>query len=212
MPAVTAQGNHLALAQPFLMHLTHGGREHDIDAPMPTVTSANRGELGVVQPFIVPFYGEREGQTPRTHSVDEPMPVVAGTRTHGVVQPFILGQQSGSVARSTERPLPTVSTGGALAMVQPFLTVYNGESGAVSVEEPMPTVTSADRFALVQPTVNGQVLDIHFRMLQPGELAGAQGFKTGYRFTGNKTEQVEQIGNAVPVNLATALCRAALED
>jgi site-specific DNA-cytosine methylase len=37
---------------------------------------------------------------------------------------------------------------------------------------------------------------------------GAQGFPPDYKFTGTREEQVKQIGNAVPVNLATALCRA----
>ncbi len=54
------------------------------------------------------------------------------------------------------------------------------------------------------------LLDIRFRMLKPHELAAAQGFPKDYKFTGNTTEVVKQIGNAVPKNLAKALVRAAL--
>ena len=48
-------------------------------------------------------------------------------------------------------------------------------------------------------------MDIRFRMLQPRELAAAMGFDD-YSFAGNKTEQVRQIGNAVAVRTAQALC------
>jgi DNA (cytosine-5)-methyltransferase 1 len=53
-------------------------------------------------------------------------------------------------------------------------------------------------------------LDIRFRMLQPRELAQAQGFPADYQFTGTKTEQIKQIGNAVPCGLARALVSAVL--
>jgi DNA (cytosine-5)-methyltransferase 1 len=42
-------------------------------------------------------------------------------------------------------------------------------------------------------------------MLKPHELKRAQGFPDDYVITGNVTEQMRQIGNAVPVNTAKAL-------
>jgi site-specific DNA-cytosine methylase len=56
----------------------------------------------------------------------------------------------------------------------------------------------------------GPRYDILFRMLQPHELALAMSFPAGYQFTGNRAEQVKQIGNAVPVGLARAICFAML--
>ena len=56
-------------------------------------------------------------------------------------------------------------------------------------------------------------LDLRFRMLQNPELARAMGFEdeeTQYEFVGNVTEVTKQIGNAVPVNMAAALVKAAL--
>lgn len=73
------------------------------------------------------------------------------------------------------------------------------------------TVTSRDRFGLVQPVINGRVLDIRFRMLQPHELAAAMSFPPGYQFTGTKTEITKQIGNAVVCVVAEALCGAMLD-
>lgn len=46
-------------------------------------------------------------------------------------------------------------------------------------------------------------------MLQPHELAAAQGFKKGYQFIGTKTETVKMIGNAVPRRTLRALLLAA---
>lgn len=72
--------------------------------------------------------------------------------------------------------------------------------------EPFDTITAKDRFALVEP---GK-MDILFRMLQPHELAAAMGFD-GYQFAGTKTDQVRQIGNAVSVRTAKALCGSVMD-
>ena len=122
-------------------------------------------------------------------------------------------------AKQLTLPLSTISTsgghhglcepfmqGGSFGLCEPFLTKYYGSgAGATPVSQPLATVTSKDRFALVEPYRMG----IRFRMLQPHELAAAMGFH-GYQFTGTKTEQVKQIGNAVQVDQAEALCASIL--
>lgn len=120
--------------------------------------------------------------------------------------PVIIAMEHGGRVLPASKPLPTVTTARAGAMGIAFLVEYYGNGGARPVTEPMPTVTCNDRFALVQST--GSTLC--FRMLQPHEYAAAQGFPPGYKFTGNKTEQVKQIGNAVPRGFSFALTTAAL--
>jgi len=71
-------------------------------------------------------------------------------------------------------------------------------------------VTTRDRHALCVPEFSPLGLDLRYRMLQPRELAAAQGFPEDYEFAGNKGETTEQIGNAVPVNLGKALVKALL--
>jgi len=80
------------------------------------------------------------------------------------------------------------------------------------LQEPLDTVTTKDRFLLVEPKTGRAVaeLDILFRMLQPEELAAAMSFPKDYQFTGNRGDQVKQIGNAVPVQLARAHAKALL--
>jgi len=250
VPAVTAQGQHLGLCEPFLLQQQSGGAPRPVSRPAPTV--AAKGAIGLVEPFLVPFKSEREGQKARTHSVAEPMPTVASGGNFGLVEPFILpplgyhhrgGKANkprslesplqtvtsrggghlvqpfvmhvthGGRERSIDAPLPTVTCAprGEMALVEPFLAKYNGTGGAVPITDPVPTLTAKDRLGLVTAETDGTVLDVHFRMLQPHELARAMAFDDGYVFHGNREQRVRQIGNAVCVNLARALCRALLE-
>jgi DNA (cytosine-5)-methyltransferase 1 len=129
----------------------------------------------VVLPYLVPYKSERAGQRPRTHDLEEPFPTVTATGS----DPYL---------------------------TEPYLVVYNGESDATAVDEPLPTVTTRDRFGLVVPELYPWGLDIEYRMLQPRELAAAQGFPEDYDFAGDtKADVTEQIGNAVPVTLASRL-------
>jgi len=61
------------------MPVTHAGgidRARDPGAePLPTVTGANRGELA----FIAAQFGEREGQAPRVHDVEQPTPAICAS-------------------------------------------------------------------------------------------------------------------------------------
>lgn len=92
------------------------------------------------------------------------------------------------------------------AAAEPFITKAYGTGTAASIGEPLPTATTKDRFGLVESAG----LDIRFRMLQPHELAAAMGFPSDYRFAGTKGDAVRQIGNAVSVRTARAICMEAL--
>lgn len=203
VPTLTAGGGHVGLVQPFLV--TPGGADlrtaRPVSDPMPTVTGSDR--FAVVEPFVM--HVTHGG---RVHDVNAPLPVVTGANRGelAVVEPFLLSQASGGAPRPVSAPAPTFATSGAVSLVEPFVLPYYGNATPSPVGVPLPTVTTRDRFGLVQH----RGLDIRFRMLQPHELAAAMGFPTGYRFAGNRADQVRQIGNAVCVNVADALCTAAL--
>jgi DNA (cytosine-5)-methyltransferase 1 len=216
MPTATCRGAGY-LVKPFLVPVAHGGgdeRACSIEEPLKTVCG-NRGDQALLEPFIVPVgFGEREGQAPRCHSVDAPLPTVVGNVKHAVIEPHLLPQQSGGALRPVSEPAPTIATAGAIAIVEPFLVSYYGTGGAKSVADPLDTVTTKDRFGLVMPEVmiDGQAyrVRLRWRMLQPHELAAAHSFPKGYQFSGTKTDAVKQVGNSVPSKLARALVRAAL--
>lgn len=180
MPTITGSGQHLGVAQPFVMQMEHSTHEsgdrrrvHSPDKPLPTVTA--QAAFGVVQPFIV--QAEHTGE-PRTQTVDA--------------------------------PLATVTSKAHFGLAQPYLVQYNGTSDAQPVDEPLPTVTAIEKFGLCVPVGDGYaIVDILFRMLEPDELAAAHSLDD-YQFTGSKRDIVKQIGNSVPRRMAKALALALL--
>jgi DNA (cytosine-5)-methyltransferase 1 len=167
------------------------------------------------EPFIAVLRGTRPDQAGSwAKPLSAPLQTISAGGIHaGLCEPFVVqvaheGADESRV-RSVEAPLPTIPARhrGELAVCEPFLTKYYGTAkGAQPVTEPLDAITTRDRFALVEP---GR-LDIRFRMLQPHELAAAMGFD-GYEFAGTKTDQVRQIGNAVAVRTAEALCGAMID-
>lgn len=182
-----------------------------IDGPVPALC-ANGEHVGVCEPFLVKYF-EGSDACP----VDAPLPTICANYEHmALVEPFIVNMKGLSNASDIDAPLPTQTAGAQhMYLAEPYLVKYNNNGGAHSVDAPMPTITTKDRVALVSPEVVGQgetvaMLDIRFRMLTPEELARAMSFPEDYRFTGNRSDKVRQIGNAVPVMLSRALCECAL--
>lgn len=194
-------------AEPFLVAMEHGGRTLSVDRPLPTITTARGGAFGLVEPFVI---GQQSGAVPR--SVADPLPTIATSGAVALVEPFLVpfyGERAGQTPRShaVSEPVPTIpASASKFGLVEPFLVSFYGNGSATPVSTPVPTVTTKDRFGLVEQ----HGIDIRFRMLQPHELAAAMGFPAEYQFSGNREARVRQIGNAVPVNLAKALCSALL--
>jgi DNA (cytosine-5)-methyltransferase 1 len=203
-----------SVISPFVIQMDFSKHLHmqSVDEPMRTITSADARAL--VSPFLIKYYQGSDAQ-----SVDDPMPTITANYEHiGVVRPFLVqyhgaSYPGGDRVRSVDEPLATVAAGGNQhGLVQPFLIKYYGAGIGQPVTEPLGTVTSKDHFALCVPMTDGlYLLDILFRMLRPDELAAAMSFPKTYCFSGNREEKVRQIGNAVPVNLAKALCKEMLQ-
>lgn len=189
----------------FLVKFFGTSRVADIDSPAPAVTAGGM-HLGICQPFLTVYKGQSKSM-----SIDKPIPTLTTMESISLCQPFLVPQHAGAPGqnrvRSVDMPVPTLTTTGAERLVQPFLIKYFGTGKAQGVDQPLDTVTTRDRFGLIEVFEKHPALDIRMRMLQPHELAAAQGFPVGYRFAGNKGQVVKQIGNAVPRRTARALCR-----
>ena len=160
------------------------------------------------EPFLVLLRG-----TGSARSVDLPLPTLtAGGQHVGVVEPFIVTPGGCDLGgpRSARDPLPTVMARDRFAVVEPFMLSQGSTGAPRPVSQPAPTIVTAGAVAMVEPIL--LPYDIRFRMLQPDELRAAMGFPAGYRLAGNRGDQVKQIGNAVCVDVAEALCAAALTD
>ena len=231
LPTITAKGNHLWLATPFVLSQGGGGVPRPVDQPMPTIVTD--GAIAMVEPLIAPYYGDGSGKTCKP--VSEPLDTVTAKGRFGLVEPIVMpiAHRDGSHrARPVSEPLPTVTCAnrGELALVEPFVFPVNQGEGRMrglrSVEQPLPTILTRDSLGLVEPAIDGaegvevlidgvpHTLDIRYRMLQPHELAAAMSFTDAdlsYEFAGTKTDIIRQIGNAVPVRTSAALVGAIME-
>lgn len=146
--------------RPFLVNLTHGVRLEDVDQPVNVITGAHRGEKAVVSPYMVPRYGERAGQEPRTRSVELPALVVVPTGNGGsLVAPHLMTMRNaGKPFNGADEPTHTITAGGAgLTLVAPVLTAAQQGGSVRPVDDPHHTITASnkDQNAVIVPTLVG---------------------------------------------------------
>lgn len=137
----------LTAAKPFVMHLTHGGRVHDVGAPLPTVTAAHRGELALVAPHLLNLsHGGRH------EPLDEPARTITASPMGGdraLVAAFLAKHYGGVVGHEITRPLGTVTSVDHHSLVAAHLTRFHGRSVGGEADSPLNTVTSHAHDGLV---------------------------------------------------------------
>jgi DNA (cytosine-5)-methyltransferase 1 len=146
----------LESAAPFLLPVTHQGgpdRVHSLADPMRTVTCANRGEFGLVSPYIVRTghystitgAGLVEGAGAglfRGQQLALPLATVCATNDKHLVAPVMIKHYGGVVGYSLDKTLGTVTAKDHHALAATFLTKLYGTATGASVAVPMPTVTA----------------------------------------------------------------------
>lgn len=196
------------LAEATLRRIAEGVRRFVVEAPAPFIA-----------PVGAAWIAKHYGNGVVGHPVDRPLGAVTAVDHHSLVVAF-LDKLYGSAraGQALTEPMPTVTTGGGrggghTGLVYAFLTAYYGTAIGHRPDGPLPAVVTKDRFGLIVVHVNGEphvITDIGMRMLQPRELARAQGFGEDYILTGTKSSQVARIGNSVCPPVAEALVRANL--
>lgn len=120
-----------------------------------------------------------------------------------VVPPFILDHLGEYRPREITRPMSTIcAAGNHHSIIVPpafnWLMSYYNNGQLSPAHQAMSTVTTLARHALVtSEKVDVAVEDCGFRMLVPKEIQMAMAFPADYVITGNRREQVKQLGNAV---------------
>lgn len=128
------------------------------DEPVHTIT-AGGAALTAVTGFLVPRYGERPGQEPRSHSVEDPAPVVVPTGNGGSLAACYLAQHNGgdrgAIGRPADEPVATVATAGAqIQPVMGYLATLRRNTRSIGPDEPLGTVsTSGAHHAAIMPFV-----------------------------------------------------------
>ena len=106
------------------------------------------------KPFIVPTgYGERKGQAPRVHDIENPVSTVVSTVKQILVSPNLIQyhtEQTENVrASGMDVPINTVDASNRYGLTCANLVEYYGNGVPLDLSEPMHTVTAHDREALV---------------------------------------------------------------
>lgn len=199
---VHAGGGNFGVVEPFVLSRHAEGSARSLDDPTPTQVAKHSHLL------ISPYYGSGSGET--CVSGEVPLPTVTSKGRFGMVVP-VTQSGGGAAARDVSEPVPTMTTakGGEFAFVVASFGEREGQAPRThDLDAPTPTLCATGRVNLVEG-VEGY--DILFRMLEPHELAAAMGFDA-YEFTGTKTEQIKQIGNAVSVAKMKACVGAIMAD
>ena len=150
----------LEAKEPFLIHVTHAGerRTHPVSGPVPTVTSAQRGELAVVTPILTEH---AKASNPRSWTPAEPLRTVCANVKgghHAVVAPILVqngyGERKGQAPRALDprAPLGTVVSGGVKHnAVVAFLARHFGRGGTPGNDlgGPVGALTSKDHTSVV---------------------------------------------------------------
>ena len=102
------------------------------------------------KPFIVPTgYGERKGQAPRIHDIENPLSTVVSTVKQNICQqviaPYTVTNTSNSVGSPAKEPVNTITTAGnqILAMAQIMSIGQTGGGDRIrNIQEPVPTTVT----------------------------------------------------------------------
>ena len=199
------------LADKTLARIAEGLKRYVVEADDPFLLYPDGDTL---VPFgIQTRNGERKGQTPRTFDLGKPMNTITSQGSQGaLVAAFLAKHYTGVIGQPLNKTIGTITAKDHHSLVAAFLMKYYGTGGQLqSLSGPMHTIVSKARFGLVTVNISGEeyvITDIGMRMLQPRELARAQGFLDTYHLTGTKTSQIARIGNIAPPHVVRALVAA----
>ena len=137
--------NDKCVIAPIMTYAQHGGSNRSPDEPHHTVTASTKDQNAVIAPFAVPRYSERDGQSPRSMSIDQPMSTIVPTGNGTTLVSPVLSREFGkSTGADVEMPVPTVMPGGQgkTALVQAFLAQHNTGLVGHRADKPLSTITS----------------------------------------------------------------------
>lgn len=112
------------------------------------------------KPFIVPIgYGEKQGQKPRVHNIDEPLSTVVSTVKQNIVEPYLTKFNDTSKGQAIDAPLDTIMAGATRfakvdSILTPFVEQANFENIPISADEPLSTATSVNHHRLITPKLS----------------------------------------------------------
>jgi DNA (cytosine-5)-methyltransferase 1 len=211
LDAVMAGAPRHAVVSTFLSHFytsnTNGGQGDPL-RPANTVTSGGQHHA------VVCAHMEQANTGAIGHDMRESVSTIVGKGcTQRLVETTLIDADA----------LPADQLERAVKVAAFLIKYYGNETDGHGLAAPIGTVTTKDRFAVVTVTIDAVtyvIVDIGMRMLNPRELANAQGFPRSYVLEAigpngkplTKSAQIRMIGNSVCPDMAEALVSANLPE
>lgn len=226
MRTLTAARDAHGLVIPTLIQTSWGERPGQeprvpgLEKPLGTVMAGGIKHALAVASLM--HYRDQPGDSRNTELKSPLSTVTAQGVCHSMISASLIKHFGGNYKGDNcdlERPMHTVTAKDHHSLVYAFLTKYFGKGIGGGLNEPSATLTTKDRLAIVTiESIDYVIADIGMRMLQPHELAAAQGFPSDYIIAAprpngkllSKTAQVRMIGNSVCPPVAEAIVRANL--
>ena len=194
----------------------------DLQQPMPTVTAIDHNALVAVN--ISSRFGN--GEDGRGRGVDKPLPTVTGEDHNQLMATHLITLRNNMIGQSVAEPLTTITAKAAHhATVNAYLQKLTGNESNLCYWNEIRQMLNEyagynigkDEILIIEISgVQYFISDISMRMLEPRELAKAQGFPDDYVLEVNgsysKSAQIARIGNSVCPVMAEVLVRANLPE
>lgn len=221
LTTVTTVNKHFVVS-PFLSKYFGGEGQTgaSVEKPMPTVTAIDHNAL--VSPYLVKYYsGEEQAQ-----SVDAPLHTITVEPRFYEAAAHICTLRHNMDGQSVREPLSTITAKASHhAVVKSYLAKYCGDGSLFGnwsqIRELLNKYAGYDikDDEILVFNIDGNeffIYDIGMRMLEPFELAAAQGFPPDYVLkvseSYSKKAQIARIGNSVCPIMAEVLVRANLPE
>ena len=181
----------------FLTAYYGNGFNTSIEKPANTIPTKDRMAL-VTSQFLDLQYGNGFPS-----SMESPSPTVTGNPKQNLVSAdrFLMNPQFASAGGSIDKPCFTLIA--RMDKMPPYLISTDKGVGIKIYPTDSPMTVKIKQFMAAYG-----IVDIKMRMLNIGELKRIMGFPDSYVLIGTQAEQKKYIGNAVEVNMSSALCTA----
>lgn len=222
MPTVTAIDHNALVAVNISSRFGNGedGRGRSVEEPLPTVTGEDHNQL--MGSYLIKYYsGEEQYQ-----DVKVPLHTITTEPRFYLVAPHVCTLRNNMIGQSVKDPLSTITAKAAHhAVVSAYLTKMTGKETNLGYWSEVREMLNKyagynigeDEILIIEvDQVQYFISDISMRMLEPRELAKAQGFPEDYVLQVNdsysKSAQIARIGNSVCPVMAEVLVRANLPE
>ncbi|MDS1135584.1 DNA cytosine methyltransferase [Nitratireductor indicus] len=128
----------LSVMSPFVSRGQHGGGNRPATHPLHTIAASDGDQNQVIVPYLVPRYGERQGQEPRSIGINRPAPTPVPDGNQGSLAAVYLAQHNNDSRRKSG-----VNPGRPASVPISTLTVEGAQQGVVAAH--MLSLKGSDR-------------------------------------------------------------------